>query len=832
MSQASTQLPAPDFQMLFESVPGLYLVLTPDLKIVAVSDAYLRATMTTREEILGRDIFDVFPDNPADASATGVGNLRASLERVLQHRAADAMAVQKYDIRRPEAEGGGFEARYWSPINSPVFGRHQEISYIIHRVEDVTEFIRLKQADSAQHKLTEELKTRAGQMEAEIYLRGQELQEANKKLRRVNEELAGREKELTQLYERLSKLDQLKTQFFANVSHELRTPLALILGPVEKLLASADLSAVARYDLEVVQRNARALLKHVNDLLDVAKLEAGKMAPTYVQVDLAKLIRQTASNFDSLAHDRQVSYVIEASGSVPAQVDPDKFRRILMNLLSNAFKFTPPGGSVRCALAVEKDTAIITVADSGPGVPAALREAIFERFFQAEDHTTRLFGGTGLGLAIAKDFVELHHGSITLSDAPAGGALLTVKLPLTAPPGTLVQTALAEAASAPLEMEPRPAEAWSSPTVTAPMIEKNQVPPLVLVVEDNLEMSWYISEILAPEYRTERAFDGAEGFEKAAQLQPDLILSDVMMPRVSGDQMVHRIRQQSEFADIPIVLLTAKADDELRVRLLREGAQDYVMKPFSREELLARVGNFIKLKKAKEEIEQKNDALARANQELEAFSYAVSHDLRAPLRSIEGFSQAVLEDYQDALDAEGKDYLARVVSATQNMRQLINGLLDLSRLTRKEIYQESVNLSDLARAIAAELQSTQPEREMTFMIEPGLIAKGDRRLLQAALTNLLSNAWKFTKHQPHPQIEFGALSKDGKLIYFVRDNGAGFDMQYADKLFGAFQRLHSAEDFEGTGIGLATVQRIIQRHGGQIWAEGAIGQGATFYFTW
>src|SRR5437870_3277872 len=187
MSHSPTPLPPPDFRALFESAPGLYLVLTPDFSIVAVSDAYLRATMTKREEILGREIFDVFPDNPEDPTATGVRNLRASLCRVLRNRAPDAMAVQKYDIRRPESDGGGFEERYWSPLNSPVFGEHDEITAIIHRVEDVTEFVHLKQVGSEQHKLTEELRIRAEQMEAEVFLRAQEIQEANRQLRSANE---------------------------------------------------------------------------------------------------------------------------------------------------------------------------------------------------------------------------------------------------------------------------------------------------------------------------------------------------------------------------------------------------------------------------------------------------------------------------------------------------------------------------------------------------------------------------------------------------------------------------------------------------------------------
>jgi signal transduction histidine kinase len=343
MASIRNEAVTPDFRMLFESAPGLYLVLKPDLTIVAVSDAYLRATMTKREAILGRGLFEVFPDNPEDPTATGVINMTASLERVLQNRTSDAMAVQRHDIRRPESEGGGFEERYWSPVNSSVFGTDGEILYIIHRVEDVTEFVRLKQRRTEQDQLTNQLRVRAEQMESEVFLRGQELQDANRQLRAANEELARIDHERSLLYEKLRRLDEQKTKFFANVSHELRTPLTLIMGTVGKLLSETTLSPFDRHHLEVVQRNARNLLKHVNDLLDVAKLDAGKTTISYVETDLAALVRQTTSNFDNLAQDRGFAYFVDTPDLVIAAVDSDKVRRVVINLLSNAFRFTPKG---------------------------------------------------------------------------------------------------------------------------------------------------------------------------------------------------------------------------------------------------------------------------------------------------------------------------------------------------------------------------------------------------------------------------------------------------------------------------------------------------------
>jgi signal transduction histidine kinase len=238
------------------------------------------------------------------------------------------------------------------------------------------------------------------------------------------------------------------------------------------------------------------------------------------------------------------------------------------------------------------------------------------------------------------------------------------------------------------------------------------------------------------------------------------------------------------------------------------------------------------------ELEERNEMarrraaeLAAANAELDAFAYSVSHDLRAPLRSIDGFSQVLLEDCADQLNAEGRDSLRRVRAASQRMGILIDDLLKLSRVTRAEMHAEVVNLSAMAWAIVAELQETDPVRRVEFAIAPNLEARGDVRLLRVALQNLLSNSWKYTARQPLPRIEFRAVDGDGGRTFLVQDNGAGFDMHYADKLFGVFQRLHSASEFEGTGVGLATVRRIIERHGGRIWAEGAVSRGATFYFT-
>jgi PAS domain S-box-containing protein len=301
-------------------------------------------------------------------------------------------------------------------------------------------------------------------------------------------------------------------------------------------------------------------------------------------------------------------------------------------------------------------------------------------------------------------------------------------------------------------------------------------------------------------------------------------------PRAQAEFFQARDRdslRSSKVEDIPEEPIATKSGERWlhtkKVPVLGEGGEPRYLLGIS-EDITESRKSAAALKAAK-------DAAEAANKELEAFSYSVAHDLRAPLRAIDGFSQAIQEDCGEKLDSEAIEYLGRVRGAARHMGELIDGLLSLSRLVRGELLREKVDLTLIAQQSGARLTEAHPERSVELVVDPGLEVDGDARLLAAALDNLMSNAWKFTGKRDRARVEVGRRIEEGKPVYFVRDNGAGFEQAYAHKLFGAFQRLHTVTEFEGTGIGLATVQRIVRRHGGRVWAEGEVGRGATFFFT-
>ena len=315
----------------------------------------------------------------------------------------------------------------------------------------------------------------------------------------------------------------------------------------------------------------------------------------------------------------------------------------------------------------------------------------------------------------------------------------------------------------------------------------------------------------------ERQPDGALSHDKAEKIVADAIKQ--------GSAYLEWYHQRKNGEIFPVAVTLTVIGFEENQPLFHVIWQDISDRKLAEEELIKYHQHLEEL------VEARTNELTLVNKELEAFSYSVSHDLRAPLRSIDGFSEALLEDYADNLDEEGRHYLQRIRAGAQRMGELIDALLGLSRVTRREVKKQTVDLTELAEEVLKDLQHSEPKRKVDCSIQTGLQTKGDKQLLHIVLANLLGNAWKYTSKQPEALIEFGSKKENGETVYFVEDNGAGFNMEFANKLFAPFQRMHRPDEFPGSGVGLATVSRIIKKHGGRIWAESAPGKGATFYFS-
>ena len=361
----------------------------------------------------------------------------------------------------------------------------------------------------------------------------------------------------------------------------------------------------------------------------------------------------------------------------------------------------------------------------------------------------------------------------------------------------------------------------------------SQPDPHVLMVDDVEANLVALDALLAPlPCQRVWASNGNEALRQLLRHEFAVVLLDVQMPDMDGYEVARLAGENPATREVPIIFVTAMyPTDESALRGYGTGAFDFLFKPMNPDILRAKVRVFLDLFLSRRRLREEIAAHKQTLHELEAFSYSVSHDLRAPLRPLDGFSQMLLASYGDKLDAQGQHYLQRIRLAAQRMDQLIGDLLRLSQLSKKPSMRAGVDLSELVAEIFDELRAADPAREVELVAEPGVLVNCDRGLLRIALENLLRNAWKFTQKGAHGRIEFGRRSEGRATVYFVRDDGVGFDPAFAHKLFRPFQRLHRAADFEGTGIGLAIVERIVSRHDGQIWAESTPGQGATFSFT-
>jgi signal transduction histidine kinase len=673
--------------------------------------------------------------------------------------------------------------------------------------------------------------------------------------------------ELDALYRKVTQLDEMKTHFFSNVSHELRTPLSLIVAPVERLLQAPDLDRDSRIDLLMVRRNALMLHQHVNDLLDVSRLEAGRVVTQYSRIDLATLVRFIASAFDSSIAERRVSLRLDVPGELIAELDGDKLQRVLINLLANALKFVPEEGRVAISLHAEGSEAVLAVDDSGPGIRAELRAAVFERFHRGDAEIQNGSGGTGLGLSIVKEFVEMHGGTVAASESPLGGARFTVRLPLRAPAGTSVAESLWISSDAFLGRAAEPdgeearwarsqSEAFSDAAHDA---AAHADKPLVLVAEDNRDMNAFICRVLGKDVRTIAASDGEQAIELARARRPDLILTDMMMPKISGEELVTALRQEPTLTDVPIVLLTAKVDDEQKLSMLAKGAQDYLVKPFSIEELRARVLNQVIAKVTRDTLRReldsqskdlaqlarelsqrarelegaKNDAEA-ANRAKDQFLAVLSHELRTPLTPALA-AATNLEQTEDLAPQEVRESLSLIRRNIELEARLVDDLLDLTRISKGklQIHSSTIDLHETIMHAAEMCRSEANNKgcELRLALDAAdRHVSGDGARLAQVFWNLLLNAVKFTPAQGC--IGVHTSNPAPRLIRIeVSDTGIGIDPEMISRIFEPFQQGEESTSrrFGGLGLGLSVAKGLVDAHSGTIAAHSdGKDRGATF----
>ncbi len=673
--------------------------------------------------------------------------------------------------------------------------------------------------------------------------------------------------------EELAELDRAKTVFFSNVSHEFRTPLTLLLGPIDDALSDTQhpLQEQQRAQLEIVRRNARRLLKLVNILLDFSRIEAGRAVAAYEPTDLAVFTSDLASTFREVIEKAGLSLVVDCPPLPEAVfVDHDMWEKIVLNLLSNAFKFTLTG-QITIAQRLISDHVELVVQDTGTGIAGEELPHIFERFYRVHNSDARTQEGSGIGLSLVSDLIGLHGGTVRASSRMGEGTTFVVSLPRGTEhlpverlrttrklfPGTTESTAYIEEALRWLPSkttEPVRIDAKANGLDERPekaVSVRKMSGGRILLADDNADMRDYLWRLLSPYWQVEAVATGTEALRVMQQNTSHLVISDVMMPGLDGFQLLAALRNDPQTRDIPIILLSARAGEEATIEGLEAGADDYLVKPFSARELLARVGAHMELSLMRREIaaqaRQHADESAQLYQQAqEAVTLrdellaAVSHDLKNPLATVMGFTQLLRRtvDHTDLPETEKDrviDGIARIYATATRMNMLIDELLDIAHLQIGKPLNLDTGETDLIRLARQAISAyEQTSRRHQFRLEigiPELIGWWDSVRIERVLGNLLSNAIKYSP-------EGGAITVtvtreeplDGAwAILSVADAGIGIPANDLPQVFDRFHRAKNVvKQIKGSGIGLASARHIIEQHGGTISVASQEGVGSTF----
>ncbi len=650
----------------------------------------------------------------------------------------------------------------------------------------------------------------------------------------------------------LAELDRAKTVFFSNISHELRTPLTLLLAPLDDVLARTTLDAADRNLLEIARRGGGRLLKLVNSLLEFSRIEAGRIEASYEATDLASLTTDLASVFRSALERGGVALTLDCP-QLPEEVfvDRDMWEKIVLNLVSNAFKFTV-AGEVRVTQQVSGDRIQLEVSDTGCGVAPEDLPQLFVRFFRGRASQARTHEGSGIGLSLVHELVKLHGGGIEARSEVGVGTTITIRIPRgsahlprerlgfrksleRARTGALpfVEEALGWLPDGAQDAVPESSPQRQMSASAAPSSD-NCVKARVLVVDDNADMRGYLTRLLGERWQVETASDGATALQCIQQDAPDLVIADVMMPMMDGFDLLRAIRGNQTIAKVPVMLLSARAGEEASAEGLRAGADDYVIKPFTARELMARVESRLAHARIHAAERSAREAAEQANRARDVFFTMLSHELRTPLMAVLAWTALLKGDKLDP--DEGVHALELIERNARVQRRLVDDLLDISRIITGRLRIDPRPVVSLAQMISTVVDSFRPAASAknltvgtSLETDAGIIS-GDSERLQQVVWNLLSNAIRFTP--PGGRIQLSYARRDPNVELLVCDTGQGIAPEALPHLFERYWQGASLERRsrgQGLGLGLAIAHRIIELHGGSITAssEGA-GRGATF----
>lgn len=652
----------------------------------------------------------------------------------------------------------------------------------------------------------------------------------------------------------LEELDKAKTLFFTNISHEFRTPLMLMLGPLEELMSHSvpGWRDEDKAKVEVTHRNALRLLKLVNTLLDFSRMEGGREHARFVRTDMGAYTRNLASSFRSVIEKAGLEFEVNIdSDTGTAYVDRQMWEKVVFNLLSNAFKFTL-NGKITLDLRAHEGRILLSVRDTGVGIPAEELPHMFERFHRVQNSGGRTYEGTGIGLSLIRELLGLHNGTISVESTEGAGSCFTAVIPQGK---AHLEPALVS------EVDPELDEAISdlytteAESLLAPVGEEGeahsprdyQAMDCVLIADDNADMRQHIKSLLGNQYGVLTASNGAEALGLIRKRRPALVLSDIMMPEMDGIALLKAVKSDPAICHTPIILITARAGEESRIEGIEIGADDYIVKPFSSRELIARAKAQIRMSterhritdELERKVEQRTQDLVNANRELESFSYVASHDLQEPLRKIQTFIHLI---ERNNFDSElSKSYFQKIYQAAQRMGELIQSVLSYSRLAQNGEATQQVDLNRIIDDIRVDFELAIEEKHAVLITENLPVIAANPLQMNQLFSNLISNSLKFSTVQPEIRItgsrQMGqdiplALPEQADRAYHhicVKDNGIGFEPEFREKIFSLFQRLHRRQEYAGTGIGLSIVKKIIEQHEGFVSAESHPGEGAAFH---